>query len=114
MEAVKADKYNADRCTDWYNENKDQDNKKRWKTRRKVKGQMKATLYLSRQNENTPSKKKKGRGSDAGGDNAGWVTSEYEQWVISSSTHAKGTDRTPARCKAQTVLKSMALKCQDS
>ncbi len=60
MEAVKADKYNADRCTDWYNENKDQDNKKRWKTRRKVKGQMKATLYLSRQNENTPSKKKKG------------------------------------------------------
>lgn len=37
----------------------------------KVKGQKKATLYLSRRNKNTPSKKKKDGGSDAGGDIAG-------------------------------------------
>lgn len=61
---------------------------------------MKATLYHSRRNENTPSIKKKRAGSDAGGDNAGWVTSEYVQWVIPSSTHARRTDRTPARCKS--------------
>lgn len=31
IQAMKADEYNADRCTDWYSKNKDQDNNKRWK-----------------------------------------------------------------------------------
>jgi len=57
MKAVKADEYNDDRSTDWYNKSKDQYNNKRWKKSGKVKGQKKATLYLSRRNKNTPSKK---------------------------------------------------------
>ncbi len=83
MEAVKADKYNADRCTDWYNENKDQDNNKRWKTRRKVKGQMKATLYLSRRNENTPSKKKKKRRTEEWCRGRQRRMSHFRVWAVS-------------------------------
>lgn len=75
---------------------------------------MKATLYLSRRNKNTPSKKKKMEGVMQGDTTQDeslqsmWSESFLPQHTPEEQTaHLHGA-------KAQTVLKGTAQKCQDS
>lgn len=80
----------------------------------KVKGQKKATLYLSRRNKNTPSKEREMEGVMQGET----TQDESLQSMWSESflpQHTPGEQTAHLRgAKAQTVLKGTAQKCQDS